>query len=136
MRKDRVLIGYITFTVMALIGSFLAWGTFVDDGTTFTLTGWSGTLTIYGLKIYNWMVSLSILLMGLALIYKELNIWIPFKASIISVSTLTYIYFAYFFYTLMSRGCICEGYALIFISLTGLNVLYFKNLKTSELPSK
>jgi hypothetical protein len=72
MRENRVLIGYITFTVMALIAAILKWGMYYVNDEHAT-SGWDDYLRIYGFAGYNWMASLTIILIGFSLSYKELK---------------------------------------------------------------
>jgi hypothetical protein len=128
MRKDRVLIGYIIFTVFALVASFLKWGLWYNGSEPET-SGWNESLRLYGLIVYNWMVGLAIILIGLALIFKELKVWIPLKWGIFISSIFSCIYLITYLVLIISKpyGHVCEGYVLFCISLVGFNTIYFNN---------
>ena len=90
--NGRCFIGVGIFFIVAIIASFLGWYEFKADGTghIFTATGWNGSVTLYGVKTYNWMGSIAIFLLCILCMSVISRFWQFSKWAIILVAVFCY----------------------------------------------
>lgn len=75
--NGRCFIGAGIFFIVAIIASFLGWYEFKGDGTDrlFTVTGWNGSVTLYGIKTYTWMGTIAIFLLSFLCMSVIVRFW-------------------------------------------------------------
>ena len=132
---------------VGLVAAFLPWGSFrlqAFDGqsVTVTLNAWNGNLSLLGLTIPNWMVAISLLAIGTAVVLREIAIWEAPRALCIALSSYGFVHMTLYLVVLGAQGTqasIGAGTFLMLLAAAALLAMsiaaVFADRKTHRPPS-